>query len=271
MEIKINGHPADITIDKEKTIGDVMAGVENWLANSGHRLSGLSIDGEAANSTSLEDAFKKEINTIKVLDIYTSSVADLSIMSLVNLINDIDDYEALSFDEREGYLESWQQSPQAQFAFEQMRDLFEAYAGVFSNSGLTPQTLRAITEERMREVETPAEEFKNIKNLVEETCARLVDLPLDIQTGKDERAAQTIQLFSGIAEKIFRLYKQLNIQGYFESVPDISSLLNDFNSSSRELLNAYEANDSVLIGDLAEYEISPKLQQLYNTIAGIKW
>jgi hypothetical protein len=216
----------------------------------------------------MDKAFNTEISKVKVLDISTSSVAQLAADSLVNLMADLEEYEKLSFDERSAFLDNWKERPQAVFASEQMNDLYNAYIDTFSGKGFSPADLRVITEERLREVEKPVEEFTNIKTLIQETCARLVDLPLDIQTGKDSRAAQTIQLFSGITEKIIRLYHQLEIQGYITKSEDnpVKVLISDFNTSVRELLTAYESNDSVLIGDLSEYEMAPRLQELYNAI-----
>jgi len=104
---------------------------------------------------------------------------------------------------------------------------------------------------------------------VEEICSRLVDFPLDIQTGKDARAAQSITIFSGITEKIFRILGQLNNQGYLSQADDekpLNLIISEFGSIVRELLEAYEKNDSVLVGDLAEYEAAPRLQELYNSI-----
>ncbi len=263
MEVKINGQKIDITFENEKTIGEVMAGVENWLSSSGHRLSGVSIDGEEAGASLLEEIFAKEIDSIKTLDISTLSLPELMIISLFNLLEDIEEYKKLEFEDRKTFLENWKESPQALFAFEQMPDLFAAYTETFSVNGLSPQALHSITEERLREVKSPADEFKNLKPLLDETCSRLVDLPLDIQTGKDAQAAQTIQIFSGIAEKIFRIIGQLNIQGYIEAPLE---LINGFSSTVKELLQAYEAHDTVLIGDLAEYEMAPRIAELYEAV-----
>jgi len=271
MEIRINGRTADITIDNEKTVAQILAGIEQWLAGSGHRLSGLSIDGQAADLSSLDTIFAKEIDTIKTLDIFTMPITELGIMSIVNLLADIDEFEELSFDGRNIFFSNWKERPQALFALEQMPDLFSFFENTFLNGTFSPQTLRSITEERLREIQTPVDEFSNLRPLLEETCARLIDLPLDIQTGKDARAAQTIQIFSGITEKIFRVYRQLEIQGYIPksaTEKNLTQQINDFNNTVKELLQAYEKKDTVLVGDLAEYEIAPRLAEIYNTAAG---
>jgi hypothetical protein len=273
MEIKINGKNADITIDNEKTVAQVMAGVEQWLAPSGHRISGLVIDGRTADLSSLEIIFSKEIDAVKTLDILTMSITDLAAMSLENLLADTNEFEELPFDGRNNFFTAWKERPQALFILEQIPDLFSFFENTFLKGAFSVQALRSITEERLREIQTPVDEFSNLRPLLEETCSRLTDLPLDIQTGKDARASQTIQIFTGITEKIFRVYRQLEIQGYIPKAAaekDLSLQINDFNSAVKELLLAYEKNDTVLVGDLAEYEIAPRLQKIYYTAAGEK-
>jgi len=273
MEIKINGRTADITIDNEKTVAEVMAGIEQWLSGSGHRLSGLSIDGQSADLSSLDIVFAKEIDTINTIDILTMAITELAVISIVNLLADIDEFDNLSYDGRINFYTNWKERPQAVFALEQMPDLYSFFEAAFLNGALSSQTLRSITEERLREIQTPVDEFSNLRPLLEETCTRLTDLPLDIQTGKDAKAAQTIQIFSGITEKVFRVYKQLEIQGYIPETAaekNLTQQIYDFNGMVKELLTAYEKNDTVLIGDLAEYEIAPRLAEIYNTAAGEK-
>jgi hypothetical protein len=43
--------------------------------------------------------------------------------------------------------------------------------------------------------------------------------------------------------------------------------LEEFAGVLKEFLSAYETRDSVLIGDLAEYEVSPRLAELYGRLS----
>jgi len=268
MEIKINGQAADITPENEKTIGEILSLLDQWLSNLGHRLSGLLIDGKGIDTSRLDEIFSTEIKNVKVLDIFTSSAAELTAQALTSLIGDIDEFENLKFEDKSNFVNSWEQTAQAQFIKENMPELFSMYIDLFSHGGVSCQTLRSITEERLREVNDPVNELTKTEPLVNETCVRLVDLPLDIQTGKDGRAAQTIQIFTSITEKILRITKQLNLQGFLQQndVAIFTQMINDFSNVLRELLDAYERHDSCLVGDLAEYEAAPRLQELYASI-----
>jgi hypothetical protein len=47
----------------------------------------------------------------------------------------------------------------------------------------------------------------------------------------------------------------------------IDTYLAEFNAALRELLAAYEQRDTVLVGDIAEYEMAPRLRNLHTAVA----
>jgi len=269
MEIRINEEKLDVSLDNEKTIGEVLSGLEQWLDNSGHRVSGISIDGQSVSASMIEELFKKEIDSVKILDIYTNVIAELSAESLIAIIEDIKEYEKLNFEEKTNFYNKWKESPAAKYIYAEIADLYSLCANTFLHSSINSQTLYLHVEERLREIKNPADEYKKLEPLVNEICENLVRLPLDIQTGKDLIAAQTIQVFSALTEKIFRIFRQLDSQGLIEKSVNnkpVTQLVMEFGKVLRDLLDAYEKNDSVLIGDIAEYEASGKLMELYKII-----
>ncbi|GHU56698.1 hypothetical protein FACS189442_5440 [Spirochaetia bacterium] len=272
MTISINGQKADIILEKEKNIGDVLAGLEDWLRGSGHRLSGLEADGEKADASSIEGFFNRELANIEKLNIITSSWADLAAEALLDLLQNIGDYEMADFEERSRFKSAWETHPGARFLQEQIPDIYGLAEKTFSGLGWAPTELRKILEERLREMENPQREIKAAAPLIEGIAERLEDLPLDIQTGKDGRAAETVQIFSSAAEKLFRLFNLLKIEGFnaenltVDAIP-IYTYIEEFGSALKELLAAYEARDAVLVGDLAEYELAPRLLKFYSAIS----
>jgi hypothetical protein len=271
MNILINGKKADITLEHEKTVGEILAGLSDWLSHSGFRLSGLVMDGQRIDSGSLENAMGRELSGVKSLDIATSSLSDLSAESLARLLQDADDYGKLDFGEKRAFAQTWEESPQARLLAEQLPEIFTLSTKTFSGEGLSPAMLRAIAEERLRELEDPAGELGKAAPVVDEICRRLADLPLDIQTGKDSRAVETVRIFSNITEKIFRLFHVLKAEGFSpENIPveglAAGDYIGEFSAALKELLAAYEQKDAVLVGDLAEYELAPRLQHLYSAI-----
>jgi hypothetical protein len=268
MNITINGKPADITLEAEKNVGQVLAGLDRWLGGSGHRLSGIVIDGEAVSSGSLAAVFNRELDRIKTLDIRTSAVMVLMAEALINLRRDIEDYERADFEGKKEFRKSWRESPEALFLSEQIPEIYDWAEKSFAGEGISPGELLNLAEERLRELQDPAGELNKAEPLIQAIVRRLEDLPLDIQTGKDGRAVETMRIFSNIAEKIFRLFDLMRAEGYdtasltVENIP-VPEYINEFGTALKELLAAYETKDAVLVGDLAEYELAPRFSSLY--------
>jgi hypothetical protein len=236
--------------------------LDQELAKSGCRLNGLVIDDQKIELNSLEEAFSRNIDTVQKLDLYFVSIAELTAESLLQISGDIDDFEKINFEDRAGFYANWKDKPQAVFAADIMPDIFALF-GAFISGSVSSQVIRTVVGERLREIADPAEEFLMLESQIGEICERLTDLPLDMQIGKDLRAAQTIQIFSGVAEKIFRIVKLLP-PGELEK--NVTGLISEFGAAVKEILAAYERRDTVMIGDISEYEISPKLRELYSAI-----
>jgi len=269
MIIKINDKPLDYTLGNEKTLIEIVAGIEQWLSNSGHRMTEMLVDDQDVNSSMVEEIFKKDIKTVKCIEVRTNTIAELTAACIINLKRDIDEYEKLNFDEKAKFLNEWKKSGQAQYISEEMPELYSYFSDSFSAGNISIPTLRAITEEIQREVTAPLKEMEKVEPILNEICDKLVELPLNIQTGKDLLAAKTIEIFSSLTEKIIRIFYQLNIQGYLlqmEKAKEIAREFSDFKNILTELLEAYEKHDTIIIGDLAEYEASPKLKKLYFAI-----
>jgi hypothetical protein len=271
MNITIDGKKADLTLENERTVGEVLAGLENWLSGSGYRLSGLEVDGEAADSASLERFFNRELSAVETLDIKTSSWAEQAVQSIVSLHGALRSLGETAFQEREALYREWEAEAAARFIKEELPDLYPLAEKTFTGEGLAPGDLEKILEERLREFENPRGELAVSAPLVETLAQRLRDLPLDLQTGKDSRAAETMGLFSTLAEKLFRLFKLLRIGGFFPENLTIDGspvrqFIGEFDSAVKELIEAYEGRDTVLVGDLAEYELAPRLLRFYAAI-----
>jgi hypothetical protein len=271
MDIRINGKTADITLEAEQTLGELLAGIEDWLRPSGYALSGLRINGTSVGAASIAEAFTRNLWDIETLDIETSNWPDLTMEALFSVQDTIGAYQDASFEEKRHIPEDWEESAAATFLSGNDPDLFQGILKTLKGEGLSPEQLRGIIGERIRELKDPLMELHTIEPLIEGIAKRLEDLPLDIQTGKDSRAAETVQLFSTITEKLFRLFSLLQFQGPAAETGTINGLplhdfIEEFSAALRELLAAYEVKDAVLIGDLAEYELAPRLRSFYAAI-----
>ena len=271
MEISINGKPADIIIEKEKYVGDVLSGLEQWLAGTGNRLSGLSIDGLETSVATLTDAMERELEGIQHLDIRISSWDELAREALGALKETCAVYGDTSFELRTEIRNRWEGSAAAAFISTEITDLHDLAQLSFGGEGLSTRDLGILVEERLRELEDPAGEIENMEKPISEIIRRMEGLPLDVQTGKDGRAAETIRLFSQMSEKLIRIlqvfkYRGLLIDSFLiDGVPS-KEFLNDFSAILGELCTAYGNQDTVLVGDLVEYELAPRLLKLLSAL-----
>ncbi|MFP3089199.1 hypothetical protein LQZ21_02605 [Treponema sp. TIM-1] len=271
MNITINGNPADITLEKEQTLGELLSGIEDWLLGLGHTLSGLQVDGAVIGVDSVADAFQWDLEKIKTVAIKTSTHSELLAEALFTAREALGTYGDALFDQQNRLREQWKQSPAGVFLSEKAPELYDSMVKTLQGEGLSPQKMEYLIDERLREVENPQKEILSMGGAVTGIVQRLEDLPLDIQTGKDQQAAETVALFSGIIEKLYRLISLLNQQGLLTdevTVEDLSiqAFIEEFTAALKELLAAYEVKDAVLVGDLAEYELAPRLLKLYSAL-----
>jgi hypothetical protein len=273
MDICINGKTADIVLETEKTIGELLSGIEGWLHDSGYRINGLEIDGKAIAGTDISSAFCRELDGIGAVNIKVCPHSELVLDALC---------EARCFltaraknGEQGNIARLWRAAPSASFLKDEIGRLFQDIDAVFeldeAEGGARAGQMILLVDERIRELLNPEEELARIESLVTGTAERLEELPLDIQTGKDGRAAETVNIFSAIAEKLFRLFYLIqtrgqDLSGIFVDSSPIYDFLDEFNTALKELLTAYEGRDVVLVGDLAEYELAPRLRSFYGAL-----
>jgi hypothetical protein len=271
MKISINEKKADITLEGEKYFSEALLGLEEWISSSGGRITGLAIDGKKISPGELPGFFGREITSIGELDISVSSWPELAAEALEVLLDFCDTRQEASFEDREEIRVNWEKSPACAFINLEINDLAGFVSRSFSGEGPGPQDLKLVAEERLRELRDSKGEIEKSENAVREIAGRMEDLPLDMQTGKDRRAAETMQLFSRISEKLFRLLFILKRKGLEEEKLTIGGLpakafFDELGGALKELQSAYETKDTVLAGDLSEYELAPRLLSFYSAL-----
>jgi tellurite resistance protein len=255
----------------------VLSGIEGWLHGSGYRLNGLEIDGELVASGDISVVFGRELEDIGAINIKACLHSELTLDALCEARTFLTTYAngETQGDEQRNIALLWRANPAASFLREESGRLFQDIDAVFDLDGaegaVRAERVIPLVDERIRELVSPAEELGRIDGVITGIAERLEELPLDIQTGKDGRAAETVNLFSAVAEKLFRLFYLIQAQGkdlsgvIVESSP-VYDFLGEFSTALKELLAAYEGRDVVLVGDLAEYELAPRLRSFYGAL-----
>jgi hypothetical protein len=269
MKLTINGEHADITLENEKTVGELLAALEKFLDGSGYILSGLSLDGVPVAASELEGVFTKNLDASGSIAITTSSFKALLDEALDLSIDLVQQYQDAGPENRPAIGELWLSQSAASFLEGREDGLYAVIKTCLGGEGLSPAQCISLLAERREELGNPGSVLAGMAALVEETAKRLEDLPLDLQTGKDGHARETIQLFSATSEKLLRLISYIQSSG--EETVDgtpVKTFLADFSAAVRELSAAYGNRDAVLAGDLAEYELAPRFRSLYSAFSG---
>ena len=117
-----------------------------------------------------------------------------------------------------------------------------------------------------------AEEFDSVS--MQELSSQLTELSAKLQSGKDRESNVLISALAAFLDKfchtvtVSSLFPEkfgtmkINGASIKEFFSDFSQVLNDFEQ-------AIEVKDTILMGDLAEYEISPRLSSISEAIKEI--
>lgn len=196
MELYVNGNKLDITLEHEKTVGEIFKSFEQECERNDATTVGILLDGNKVTADIFDEVGKKEISEVEKIEFSVISQNDIM------------------------------------------------------------------------------EEFKAEAEKCGEISTQLTDLSVKFQSGKDKEAnllisnlvefldgfCHTVTLSSLFPEKFGSLViNGATVKDFFS---EFSQILNDFKQ-------AIEDKDTVLIGDLAEYEISPRLSSISEAIKGI--
>jgi hypothetical protein len=116
--------------------------------------------------------------------------------------------------------------------------------------------LRAGLQSRIADAARPADALARCAARVHDSLARLPEVSLLLQTGRDKDA---MDIVIGFADTVQAL---LVLLPFLAPDPERGKLLAEFTPVLKELVAAFGTKDSVLIGDLLEYEIAPRMQRL---------
>jgi hypothetical protein len=272
MEIYIDGHALDATLENEKTVGDILASLEGWLSGAKRRLAAIAIDGNKISSNNLDAAFLLDLANCVRIDVETSSIMELYAEALLSARFYIEQklgqkIEAKTHSETvcDIIVPSWDASGGRSFLGESYPVFAVKLDGFILRGTGDGKKLEAEIGERLTELANPVAALISMKETIHDITARLESLPLDIQMGKDREASETVFAFSEIAGRIFRIlsFTPKSAAGHSEN----DTFFEEFSGVLKEFLSAYEMRDSVLIGDLAEYEVSPRLSELYERLS----
>ena len=118
------------------------------------------------------------------------------------------------------------------------------------------------------------ESFENLSKLFEQLSSQMEEVPAKLQNNQKlevtesiKTLADSIEQFSHVAAlaSLFpETFSKTEINGM-----DIKEFFNDFSQILLDYENALQNDDTVLIGDLSEYEICPRLKSMSESLKNI--
>ena len=196
MELYLNDQKLDITLEDEKTVGDVLRSFEQTASQNKCATIGIKVDGKEIKAEDFDKAAGQPIDSAKRID------------------------------------------------------------------------LTVVSEDAV------ADAFKNAAANIKDTVELLTQIPAQLQNGGDSKAKASIARLADVVDNFCHIialstlfparFAAIKIDG-----KNLSAFFEDFMPIFNDLNGALSNGDTVTLGDLAEYEISPRLTALADAVKNI--
>jgi len=294
MIITLNSDPFDVTIENEKTLEELYTGLSNWFIKSDLEITEVMKDGENLELTNsfewknilLENIGKLDIIAISGSDRYITDLQTLyQYISLLQnavtgsnnaLISDLLSELTYVTSAMDSFLPKKDLLQYGTIKLQECINNFqkENREELESRNKLIEllQNISLILQIRIKEITSPFSELQKTSELLQKLIPGISDVSVMLQTGDDQQAINSILTFIDLSEKLIRLFPFLKEFGYTDirkksiDSESFDDFFTDFNSILVELIDAFNINDSILIGDLMEYEIAPRVNKLLEFI-----
>lgn len=261
----------EFELERERSLGDVLYSLDQWLDGQGLIISRVEMDGRSVGE-SLDEVSGKSVDSILSLNI---GVERISLFRAEALRTAIGWLERLRSGNPEGILDEGKTvlSSSSGFLNPEETSVFElaleAYAHPETNdSGKAAEAAAQFLSERLSECENPrAQALKAVADF-RHRRESILDIPVWLQTGRDREAMEAISRFTDDFSRLLRLIPVLVESGTCQSSLAIEGkpygeFFAELNGTLTELAKAFESRDTVLIGDLSEYEVLPRLDSIF--------
>ena len=124
------------------------------------------------------------------------------------------------------------------------------------------ESLGAQVERRIDDATRPLAALPRCAAGLRGSLAKLPEVSVLLQTGRDKAAMEIVVGFADVVQSI------MDLLPFLPPDPERARLMSELNPVLRDLVAAFDARDSVLIGDLLEYEIAPRMERIAPLLEG---
>ncbi len=278
MRLKINGEPVDYTLEKESVLSDVVKGVRDWLGSSGYVITGIRAGDKDLLASPREEWAGTSISSVAELDFLVGHPEDLrierwiAVRTLLGMVErELDSpgqRPAEVLQEIPGALEGLRKNPPSAGGAEDagrllglLKDLGDGGAARWPAERLREARelitrVRDELEGRIGDASRPREALARRIAQLSTTRESIGTVSVLLQSGKDRQAMEIVVSFSDLVQAL------LAILPFLPPDDERQRLFGELNGVLKELVAAFDARDLVLIGDLFEYEVAPRIDRL---------
>jgi len=280
VQILIDNKSIDFTLEREKNSFEVITALSNWLNSSNMLISSASVNDKEYYINDKASLGKISIEKIDKISITTVTLKEFKFYQLI-LIQDFFKtlHHLVEGKNKTGIKEYLAEYSTIKPHLESVIDraynsqgggFIESIAekAEFSENDLIDlrnfsDNIIFIAENRKKEIILTMEELAKEKAWFENFLPELGNISVLMQTGKDSAAMEKIIEFIDFSKKLSRLMSYYNIDTGKIDLESLSS----YNKLLNELVEALSRSDSVLTGDLLEYEIAPAIEQFFDIMS----
>lgn len=280
MEITVDGAAVDVQLEDEKRISDVVSAMTRWLNENGRIVTATRLDGVEPASRAQQESpgpdHKLEFETVSV-----EAVMEFNLSSIVEKLSLIEKAlsagnlqlirSGLNLDEMISDIEAYlapRELPVLQSLISRALVQNEQEALPLLAASITALKLRAM--ERILEYRSPLQEMQKVGPVLKRLIEGIEEIPVNLQSGQALAALKEITLFAEAAGKFNRILPLLPLpdsdespfEGWKIGDEQAENFFRDLQPVLEELAGAFDQNDRILIGDLMEYEVAPRLELL---------
>lgn len=289
MKIIVNKEIIDFTLENEETVGQVFDHINEWLGEQDFFVTELWLNEDEVFLHQRQDWEDRDVDSIDSLKILALTRKEQMLKDLDTLGHYFRMYIQALTDRNEDLLKDLaREYPYIKANLPHILQLDEylfdsQLNNLMINSGVLEgqiddtdvdnlivewQNILTLLERRRGEFIEPWEEGRRTSETLVAMKPQLSEVSLLFQEGKDRQALDLIIVLSELLSRLFRILGQL--EGLRNEKPELQEYVDTFRDILLELSEAIKNDDTILMGDLVEYEILDKLDFLPTLFEGGK-
>jgi hypothetical protein len=287
MRLLINGEEVSYSLESERTLGEVVRGVQGWLNASGFLVTDMAADTRDLLTSPEQEWAAKPVEGVAELAVKAAHTGDMriehwrTVHAWLQMLGDElgtpgpvpegpADLDVLG--ELVAGLPQTLESLAANPFLPRGSDLAVRFDALFRGAPAAEirrwpaekrgeavallGELRARIASRIADAAQPGAAAGRCVTTLKGLLGSLSEVSVMLQTGRDREAMAVVIGFTDAAQSL------IDLLPFLPPDAERARLVSELTPVLRELAGAFAAKDGILIGDLLEYEIAPRMERI---------